>query len=135
MKLSRRRFLHLTVGTAARPALPWIARAQTYPSRPITMIIPIAAGSSADVFGRLIAERMTKSLGEPIIIENVSGADGSIGVGRAARAKPDGYTIDLGFMGANVLNGAFYSLPYDVLNDFVPISLLAAAPLVLFGLF
>jgi len=76
---------------------------------------------------------MRGSLRHPIIIENVSGADGSIGTGRAARARPDGYTIDLGFLGGNVLNGAFYSLPYDLLNDFAPISPLATTPLVLFA--
>jgi tripartite-type tricarboxylate transporter receptor subunit TctC len=94
------------------------------------MIVPIAAGSSADLVGRVVAERMTKSLGKPIIIENVTGADGSIGVGRAAHAKPDGYTINFGYAGT-VLNGAFYSLRYDVLNDLVPISPLVRLPLVL----
>ena len=69
--------------------------AQAYPSRPITMIVPFAAGGSADTIGRVMAERMRGSLGQPIIIENVSGADGSIGAGRAARARPDGYTIEL----------------------------------------
>jgi tripartite-type tricarboxylate transporter receptor subunit TctC len=72
-------------------------------------------------------------IGQPIIIENVSGADGSLGVGRAARAQADGYTIVLGLKDTNVLNGAFYSLPYDVLNDFAPISLLGTSPVVLFG--
>jgi tripartite-type tricarboxylate transporter receptor subunit TctC len=78
-------------------------------------------------------EHMKKSLGQPVIIENVSGADGNIGVGRTARAKPDGYTIDVGFLGPHVLNGVFYSLPYDVLNDFSPISLLVTLPLIIFG--
>jgi tripartite-type tricarboxylate transporter receptor subunit TctC len=109
------------------------ATAQTYPTRPITMIIPVAAGSLSDVAGRVVAERMRVSLGQPVIIENVSGADSSIGVGRVARAKPDGYTIDLGFTGSHVLNAAFYPLPYDVLNDFAPISPVAAYSLVLFA--
>jgi tripartite-type tricarboxylate transporter receptor subunit TctC len=122
---TRKQFLHLAASAAILPAASRIARAQTYPTRPITMIMPTAAGASMDVVGRLVAERMRKSVGQPIIIENVSGADGSIGVGRAARAKPDGYTIDFGFLGGHVLNGAFYSLPYDVLNDFAPISPLA----------
>jgi tripartite-type tricarboxylate transporter receptor subunit TctC len=133
MKLLRRQFLQLTAGVAAAAAFPWIARAQSYPSHPITMIVPIAAGSISDVAARVLVERMRTSLGQPIIIENVSGADGSIGVGRTARAKPDGYTIDLGFTGSHVLNAAFYSLPYDVLNDFAPISLLSAYSLVLFA--
>jgi tripartite-type tricarboxylate transporter receptor subunit TctC len=81
------------------PAVSRIAKAQTYPTRPITMIVSAAAGSATDLTGRLVAERMRASLGQPIIIENVGGADGSIGVGRAARARPDGYTIDIGFQG------------------------------------
>ena len=80
------------------------------------------------MLGRLLAERMKFSLGQPVIIENVSGADGSIGAGRAARAKADGYTIELGFIGNHVLNGAVYSLRYDVLNDLAPISLLVTGP-------
>jgi tripartite-type tricarboxylate transporter receptor subunit TctC len=125
--------LHLAVGAAALPAISRIARAQAYPTRPITMIVPLAAGSSVDVIARALAERMRGSLGQPIIIENVGGADGSIGAGRAARARPDGYTIDLGFVGNHALNGAFYSLPYDALNDFAPISPLIAAPLILYA--
>jgi tripartite-type tricarboxylate transporter receptor subunit TctC len=133
MKLLRRQFLHLTALAAALAAFPWIARAQTYPSRPITMIVPIAAGSISDVTGRVVVERMRVSLGQPIMIENVSGADGSIGAGRAARAKSDGYTIELGFMSSHVFNAAFYSLPYDVLNDFAPISPLVTCSYVLFA--
>jgi tripartite-type tricarboxylate transporter receptor subunit TctC len=131
MKRPRRQFLHLAAGAVALPAVSRIASAQTYPTRPITMIIPTAAGAGSDVAGRVVVERMRRSLGQPIIIENVSGADGNIGVGRAARAKPDGYTIDLGVIGTHVLNAAFYSLPYDVLNDFAPISPLDAYSLVL----
>jgi tripartite-type tricarboxylate transporter receptor subunit TctC len=112
----------LAIGAAALPAASRLANAQVYPSRPITMIVPVAAGSSTDVTGRTIAERMREKLGRPIIIENIGGADGGIGAGRAARAKPDGYTIDIGFLGNHVLNGAFYSLNYDLLNDFAPIS-------------
>jgi tripartite-type tricarboxylate transporter receptor subunit TctC len=131
MKRPRRQFLHLAAGAVALPAVSRIASAQTYPTRPITMIIPTAAGAGSDVAGRVVVERMRRSLGQPIIIENVSGADGNIGVGRAARAKPDGYTIDLGVIGTHVLNAGFYSLPYDVLNDFAPISPLDAYSLVL----
>src|SRR6516162_2926276 len=118
----RRQFLRLAVGAAALPALSRNADAQSYPTRPITMIVPSAAGSASDSTGRIIAERMREKLGRPIIIENMGGADGSIGAGRAARAKPDGYTIDIGSLGNHVLNGAFYSLNYDLLNDFAPIS-------------
>jgi tripartite-type tricarboxylate transporter receptor subunit TctC len=129
----RRQFLHMVAGAAALPALSRIARAQTYPSRPITMVVPFAAGGPTDVIARFVAERMRKSLGQPIIIENVSGADGSIGIGRAARASPDGYTIDLGSLDTHVLTGGFYSLAYDVLNDFAPIAPLVTLPRVLFA--
>jgi tripartite-type tricarboxylate transporter receptor subunit TctC len=134
MKLGRREFLHLAAGAAALAALSPIdgARAQSYPIRPITMIVPAAAGSSTDTIGRIIAERMRRSLAQPIIIENAGGADGSVGAGRAARAKPDGYTIDLGYLGNHVLNGAVYSLQYDVLNDFAPISPVATASVFLY---
>jgi tripartite-type tricarboxylate transporter receptor subunit TctC len=97
------------------------------------MIVPFAAGGTTDVIGRVLAERMRTSLGRPIIIENVGGADGSIGLGRVARGRPDGYTIDLGALGQHVLNGAFYSLPYDVLNDFAPISALVRSPFFLYA--
>jgi tripartite-type tricarboxylate transporter receptor subunit TctC len=95
------------------------------------MIVPFPAGGATDVIARIIAERMREPLRQRIVIENVGGADGSIGIGRAARARPDGYTICLSIMDAYVLNGAFYSLPYDLLNDFAPILLLAAIPFVL----
>jgi len=118
--LPRRQFLRFAAGAAALPAVAHDASAQAYPTRPITMIVPYAAGGP-DVVGRVVAERMKGSLGRPIIIENVSGADGSVGVGRAARARPDGYTISIGTLGTHVLNGAFYSLQYDLLNAFTPI--------------
>jgi tripartite-type tricarboxylate transporter receptor subunit TctC len=133
MKFPRRRFLQLAAGVAALPAVSQIAFAQAYPSRPITMVVAFAAGGSTDVIGRILAERMGRSLGQAVIIENVSGANGGIGTGRAARARPDGYTICLGPMDTFVLNGAFYSLPYDVLNDFSPISPVAAFPLFLYA--
>src|SRR6516162_1176747 len=91
----RRQFLRLAVGAAALPAVSRNASAQAYPTRPITMIVPAAAGGPTDAIGRIIAERMREKLGQPIIIENIGGADGSIGAGRAARARPDGYTIDI----------------------------------------
>jgi tripartite-type tricarboxylate transporter receptor subunit TctC len=129
----RRQILYLGASAAALAAVSRIASAQTYPTRPITMIVPFAAGGPTDVVGRLVAERMRKSLGQPVIIENVSGAEGSIGVGRAARARPDGYTLDLGLTSTHVMNGALYSLPYDVLNDFVPVASLVTASYILFS--
>jgi len=133
MKLPRRRFLQFAGAAAVGPAFSRLAAGETYPSRPITMIVPMAPGGTTDVVGRVLAERMKDALGQPVIIENVAGANGSIGVGRVARARPDGYTIDLGFLSGHVLNGAFYSLPYDVLNDFEPISPLAAFSYFLFA--
>jgi tripartite-type tricarboxylate transporter receptor subunit TctC len=133
MKLARRKFLQLAAGAVALPTVSRVATAQTYPTRPITMIVPFAAGGLTDVLGRVLAERMRGSLGQPIIIENVTGADGNLGVGRAARAKLDGYTIGLGSISTHVLNGALYSLQYDVLNDFAPISPVVRLPLVLYA--
>src|SRR5215470_8319493 len=130
MKLPRRKFLQFAGAAAVAPAFSCAATAQTYPSRPITMIVPFPAGGGTDVVARLLAERMKESLGQPIIIENVSGASGNIGVGRLARAKPDGYTIDLGHSSPHAFNAALFSLPYDVLNDFEPISPVVTIPLV-----
>ena len=125
MNLPRRRFVHLALGAAALPAASPIARAQTYPARPITMIVPFAPGGPTDVIGRIVAEGMRASLGQPVVIENVTGAAGSIGVGRVARAAPDGYTISIGQWGSHVTNGAIYALPYDLLNDFAPLAWVA----------
>src|SRR5712692_1126055 len=104
------------------------ATSQTYPSRPITMIVPFAAGGPMDVVARVVAEGMRASLGQTIIIENVVGAGGSIGAGRVAHATPDGFTISYGGWPTHVINGAAYALSYDVLNDFEPVSLTASAP-------
>ena len=131
MNIFRRRFLHLAAGAAALPTFSPIAWAQSYPSRPITMVVPFAAGGPTDVIGRIVAARMRTSLGQPVIVENITGAAGNIGVGRVARAAPDGYTINVGFMGTHVFNGAMYALPYDVLNDFAPIALIASIPYVI----
>jgi tripartite-type tricarboxylate transporter receptor subunit TctC len=107
------------------------ATAQTYPSRPINMIVPFPPGGLSDVVGRIVAEGMRASLGQSIIIENVGGATGSIGTGRVARAAPDGYTLALGIWNTHVANGVAYTLTYDVVEDFAPIALLADAPLVI----
>jgi tripartite-type tricarboxylate transporter receptor subunit TctC len=96
VKLRRRKFLQLAVGAAALPAVARVVWAETYPTRPITIIVPFAAGSSIDTFTRILGERMRLVLGQPVIIENVAGAGGSIGVGRAARASGDGYTLVVG---------------------------------------
>jgi tripartite-type tricarboxylate transporter receptor subunit TctC len=97
------------------------AVAQTFPSRPITIVVPFAPGGPIDTLARVMAERMRTPLGQPVVIENVSGAAGSIGAGRVARAAPDGYTLVAGFWGTHVVNAATQALAYDVLNDFEPI--------------
>src|SRR5438067_10089167 len=104
------------------------AHAQAYPARPITMVVPLAPGGSTDVIGRIMAEGMRGALGQPVIVENTAGAGGTIGVGRVARAAPDGYTIGIGQWGTNVASGAIYPLSYDLLNDFAPIALIATQP-------
>jgi tripartite-type tricarboxylate transporter receptor subunit TctC len=133
MKLQRRQFVHLAAGAAALPAVVRIAWAQTYPTRPITVIDTYAAGGITDVTARIVTEPMRTLLGQPVIVENVTGAEGNVGTGRAARARADGYTITIGSISTHVLNGALYSLPYNVLNDFAPISPLVTAPFILFA--
>jgi tripartite-type tricarboxylate transporter receptor subunit TctC len=128
MKLLRRQFLHLVAAAAALSTVSCTAWAQAYPARPITMIVPFPAGGPVDTLGRILGERMSASLGQPFIIENVGGAAGSIGVGRAARAPPDGYTLSIGQWGTHVVNGAIYTLQYDLLKDFEPIALLSSNP-------
>ena len=104
------------------------AQAQPYPSRPITFVVPFAAGGPTDTLARILTERMRAPLGQTVIIENATGAAGSIGVGRVARAAPDGYTVSIGHWSTHVVNGAIYSLPYDLLADFDPVALLPANP-------
>jgi tripartite-type tricarboxylate transporter receptor subunit TctC len=107
------------------------AAAQTYPSRPITIIAPYAVGGTTDLIGRIMAERMRAAFGQPVIVENVTGANGTIGVGRVARAPGDGYTLDVGQLATHVTNGALYRLPYDLVTDFEPIALVGSIPLVI----
>jgi tripartite-type tricarboxylate transporter receptor subunit TctC len=99
--------------------------AQVYPSHPITIVVPFAAGGPTDVIARTMAQHMRASLGQSVIVENVTGANGNIGVGKVARAAPDGYTISIGHWSTHVVNGAVYPLPYDLLKDFEPVSLIA----------
>jgi tripartite-type tricarboxylate transporter receptor subunit TctC len=120
---------------AAAAASLWSApaTAQGYPTRPITVVVPFPPGGPADVPARVIGDRMRSSLGQPLVIENVSGASGSIGTGRVVRAKPDGYTLGVGNTSTHVMNAVLYSLPYDVLNDFTPVAPLVTTPLVLYA--
>jgi tripartite-type tricarboxylate transporter receptor subunit TctC len=104
------------------------AAAQTYPSRPITLIAPFPAGGPLDTIARIIADPMRETLGQPVVIENVAGAGGNLGVGRLARAEPDGYTIGIGQWSTHVVNPVTYALPYNVQTDFEPVALLTITP-------
>jgi tripartite-type tricarboxylate transporter receptor subunit TctC len=129
MKLPRRQFLRLAANAAGLGALSRAALAENYPARPITMIVPFAAGGPTDVVGRLMADHMGRTLGQNVIVEDVTGAAGSIGVGRVAHAPNDGYTLSIGHWSTHVVNGAIYALPYDLLRDFEPIVLLPSNPM------
>jgi tripartite-type tricarboxylate transporter receptor subunit TctC len=120
------RYMRLGLIVAFGLGLQWIsaASAEDYPSRPITIIVPFAAGGPADTLARMLGQRMQSALGQPLVVENVPGAAGSLGVGRVVRAAPDGYTIGIGHLGTNVFNGALYDLPYDLVKDLEPIALL-----------
>jgi tripartite-type tricarboxylate transporter receptor subunit TctC len=132
MPLVRRRLLALAACIAvATFTLPGFARSQAYPARPITLVVPFAAGGPTDIVARILGERMATGLGQPVMVENVTGADGVLGVGRVVRSQPDGYTISIGMVGAHVLNGAVYALPYDLLKDLLPVALISSNPYVL----
>ncbi len=109
------------------------AGADDYPSRPVTMIVPLAPGGSTDTLGRIIAQAMRPTLGQPVVVENTAGAAGTIGVTRAERSPPDGYTVLWGMWGTNVANGAIYNLGFDLLNDFEPVALVATQPFLIDG--
>jgi len=131
MEYPRRQILRLAATLAALPTLSAIASAGEYPSRRITLVVPFAPGALTDGIARVLAEGMRPSLGQPLIVENVTGADGTIGTGRVAHAVPDGYTLVVGVWNTHVTNAAIYPLDYDVVKDFEPIALLPDAPMVL----
>jgi tripartite-type tricarboxylate transporter receptor subunit TctC len=108
-----------------------VAVADHYPSRIITVIVPFSAGGPSDAMARILAERMKTALGETIVVENVTGAGGSLGVGRAVHAPPDGYTISFGHLGTHVANGAIYKLGYDLVTDLEPVALLPSNPMII----
>ena len=121
----RRVALGLLMAAVAGPAF-----GQAYPNKPIQLIVPFAAGGPTDVMARIVGERMSKELGQQFIIDNVTGAAGTIAMGKLARSAPDGYTIGIGHLGTNVVNGAIYkNLTFDLINDLVPIALLPSNPL------
>jgi tripartite-type tricarboxylate transporter receptor subunit TctC len=109
------------------------ASAQSFPSRPITVVVPFPAGGGSDLIARIVVERMRASLGQPLVVENVAGASGSIGVGRVARATPDGYTLVSGHWGTHVINGATLNLPYDLRTAFAPVAWLASGQQAIIG--
>ena len=107
------------------------AIAQGFPSRSVTIIVPFSAGGPSDAMARILAERMKVTLGEQVLIENVTGAGGSVGVGRAVRSAPDGYTVSFGHLGTHVANGAVYKLGYDLVTDLEPVALLPSNPMII----
>ena len=128
MKLPRRTFLHLAAGAGALPAVSRIARAQTYPSRPVRLIVTTPAGGSPDIIARLIGQWLSERLGQPIVVDNRSGASGNIGTEIVVRAPPDGYTL-LMALSLNAINGALYdNLPFNFIRDTAPVASIASIP-------
>ncbi|MCC8961756.1 tripartite tricarboxylate transporter substrate binding protein BugD [Bradyrhizobium sp. Pear76] len=124
-----RRILWAVLAALATFAGP--AHAETWPAHPITIVVPFAAGGPSDAMARILGEHMKQSLGEVLLIENVTGAGGSLGVGRAVRSAPDGYTISFGHLGTHVANGAIYKLSYDLVADLEPVVLLPSNPMII----
>jgi tripartite-type tricarboxylate transporter receptor subunit TctC len=133
MKLPRRQFLHLAVGAAALPVVSRIASAQTYPARPVNLVVPIAAGGAVDTAARIIAEKLQEKIQQSVVVENRPGAGSVIGSNFVARAAPDGYTLLLMEPGAVLAKWLSKTIPFDVATDFAPIAMVATSPLVLFA--
>jgi tripartite-type tricarboxylate transporter receptor subunit TctC len=127
MQIARRQIMRLAAGATAFPIVSFVAIAEDFPSRPITWVVPFPAGGPVDTVARIMTDPMSRLLQQPIVIENVSGAAGSIGAGRVARAPPDGYMLIHGIWSTHVVNGAVYRLSYDVFDDFAPIAHLTDA--------
>jgi tripartite-type tricarboxylate transporter receptor subunit TctC len=133
MKLSRRRFLHLTIGAAGLPGVSRIVRAQPYPTRPFTLVVPVAAGGGVDTAARILAEKLQEKLKQPVVVENHPGAGSMIGANFVAKASPDGHTLLLMEPAAVLAKWMSRTVPYNVVKDFSPIALVATQPLVLFA--
>jgi tripartite-type tricarboxylate transporter receptor subunit TctC len=132
LKLPRRQFLQLAAGTAALPIVSRIARAQAYPSRSISLIVPFAAGGSSDIIARIVGEHMSRTLGQQLVNETIGGAGGTTGSLRAMRANPDGYTILIGHMGTHAVSVSIYpNLAYKPDVDFAPIGLVIEQPMLI----
>ncbi|MGZ5651415.1 MAG: tripartite tricarboxylate transporter substrate-binding protein [Usitatibacter sp.] len=119
-------FAALVIGAASLTAA-----AQGFPTHPIVVVVPFSAGGPTDTIARIMGERMTRSLGQTVVVENTTGAGGSIGVGRVVRAAPDGYTVGIGHVGTHVINGAVHQLPYDLLADLEPVAMVTTNPQIL----
>jgi tripartite-type tricarboxylate transporter receptor subunit TctC len=131
MNFIRRNLLRATAAALSLALLPNLASADDYPSRRISLIVPFAAGGGLDTLARILAEGMRPILNQTVVVENVGGADGTLGTGRVATAAPDGYSFVVGAWNTHVTNGAIYKLDYDVVKDFEPVALLPDAPMVL----
>jgi tripartite-type tricarboxylate transporter receptor subunit TctC len=131
VKLPRRQFLHLAGGAAVLPAMSCIVSAQSYPTRPVHLIVGVAAGGSPDIIGRLIAQWLSEQLGQPFVVDNRAGAAGNIGTEFAVKAAPDGYTLLLA-LSANAINASLYNnLPFNFINDTAPVASIATIPLIM----
>jgi tripartite-type tricarboxylate transporter receptor subunit TctC len=132
MKIIRRKFLNLAAGTASLLAAMRLVSAQGYPTRPITLVVPFAAGGAFDVLARVLTPRLSEILQQQVVVENVGAAAGIVGTSRVAHAPADGYSILLGTVGTHAYNPALYNkLPYDPVSDFTPVGLVAEQPMVL----
>jgi tripartite-type tricarboxylate transporter receptor subunit TctC len=128
MNFFRRRLLAMAAGLAVAPTILSLAVAQPYPARSITLVVPYPAGGPTDLVARIMAEPMRVAFGQPVIVENVAGGSGNIGVGRVVRSAPNGYTLVVSNNGSIVLNGALYALSFDALRDLDPIALMSSNP-------
>src|ERR1700680_1559592 len=128
-----RRWLTVMVAALVGRASTGMAAAQNYPTRAMTMIVPFPAGGATDTLARFLAEKMRAVLGQPVIIENVAGAAGSLGVGRAVRAAADGYTLSIGTSTTHMLTGGLYALQFDLLKDLQPVIQIGSEPLLIVG--
>ncbi len=125
---TRRTFLHLAAAALATPALPRLAGAQAWPTKPIRAVIPFTAGSTIDIVGRIVLDPLSQQLGQPIVVENRGGAGGSIGAGQVAKADPDGYTILVHAAAHSAAPAAYPNLPYDPSKDFAGVALFGSVP-------